>query len=274
MIKFDLVMGDIEKITSRDNRRLVHARKVRDGKITEQIFIEGRRLVEEVLRSDLLIDDCFVSEGFADNKLVDTIGKRNVPIAKLSDRIFGSIADTKQPQGIILIAKRPTTSLAAIEKRLRKSALPIVIFLKETNNPSNLGAILRTAEAAGVPGGFISPNSADVFSPKALRASMGAAFRLPVMEDADLREILIWAKKENLILSATTTSAGSGYTDIDWKRARLLIFGSEAHGLSPSELEHIDEGIRIPMENNVESLNLAVSAGIILFDAKRQISNG
>ena len=192
-------------------------------------------------------------------------------IVELPDKIFRSIADTEQPQGIVLIAKRPKTSIENIESRITSALLPIVIFLKEINNPSNLGAILRTAEAAGVAGVIVSKNSADVFSPKALRGAMGASFRLPVWDNAGFDEVLRWAKRK-LVTTAADVSVSAGYTQIDWKTPRLLIFGSEAHGLNPSELEQINEMITIPMENAVESLNLAVSAGIILFEAKRQNS--
>lgn len=267
-------MKNIETITSRDNRRLTHARKVRDGKIEDLIFIEGRRLADEAVRSDLVIKECFVSEDYAAREILDLLSRRGASIAELPDRIFGTIADTKQPQGIILIAERPKGSLTLIESCLQNPTVPMVIFLKEINNPSNLGAILRSAEAAGVAGVILSIDSADVFSPKALRASMGSAFRLPIMEGADFENTLLWAKISRLTTTATVASAETSYIDADWRTSRLLIFGSEARGLSDAEIENVDQAIGIPMENNVESLNLAVSAGVILFEAKRQMANG
>jgi TrmH family RNA methyltransferase len=260
----------IEKITSRDNRRLVDARKVRDGKVSGQIFIEGRRLVEEALASEIIISDCFLAESFQGTELLNAIISRDVAVFDVPDRIFASLADTKHPQGVILIATRPESSLKQIEAKLSASPLPIVVYLKEVNNPSNLGAVLRTAEAAGSAGAIISENSADAYSPKALRAAMGAAFRLSMFRGARSEDILVWARSAKLTPTATTASAGSSYTSIDWKKPRLLIFGSEAHGLSDLELKQINETVRIPMEAGVESLNLAVSAGIILFEARRQ----
>lgn len=265
-------MSEIEKITSRDNQRLVNARKVRDGNVKNLIFIEGRRLVNEVLLSEMTINECFVVEDFGDRELLKAVAARTEKIAEISERVFRSVADTDNPQGIILIAERPNYTVGDIEECLKseKSALPIVLFLKEISNPSNLGAILRTAEAAGVSGIVISENSADVYSAKSLRAAMGASFRLKIWENAAFDEVLLLAKNANLIATAADTRASDDYIQIDWKTPRLLIFGSEAHGLSSSELENIDQKIRIPMENEVESLNLAVSAGIILFEAKRQ----
>ncbi len=267
-------MVDTEKITSRDNQRLVNARKARDGKETRRIFIEGRRLVDEALRSKIVIEECFFVEGFRERELLATIDAKAPKIVEMPERIFRSLADTDNSQGIILIAERPRDGARDIEERLnsKSSSLPIVLFLKEINNPSNLGAILRTAEAAGVSGIVISENSADVYSPRSLRAAMGASFRLPIWDQAGFDEVLLWARKWGLESTATDIRAEKSYTHIDWRQPRLLIFGSEAHGLSEKDLDRIDEQMQIPMENDVESLNLAVSAGIILFEAKRQFA--
>ena len=262
-------MNGIEKISSRDNQRLVNARKVRDGRVDGRVFIEGRRLVEEALRSGVEIEECFFASGFGDDDLVYAAAEKARNTFELSEKLFDSIADTKNPQGIILIAKRPSGGSAGIEKRLG-TGQPIVLFLKEINNPANLGAILRTAEAAGVAGVIVSENSSDIYSPKALRAAMGSSLRLPVWEDASFADVMKWAGERNLTTTATDIGASHLYTDVDWKRPRLLIFGSEAYGLAVEDIAAVDETILIPMENGVESLNLAVSAGIILFEAKRQ----
>lgn len=263
-------MREIEKITSRDNRRLVYARKVRDGGVPEKIFIEGKRLAAEAVRSGITIDECFVVEGFRDRELRRSVEGRTANIAEVSEKSFHTVADTIQPQGIVLIARRPRGLPEGIEGRLGRSVLPLVVFLNEINNPSNLGAVLRTAEAAGVAGVVVSQNSADVFSPKALRASMGASFRIAIWENAHFEEAMNWANAMNLIVTAADVSASVIYLDTDWQVPRLLLFGSEAHGLSKSELFSSEDRVRIPLDNHVESLNLAVSAGIILFEARRQ----
>src|SRR5438445_4763561 len=198
---------------------------------------------------------------------------RTTRIAQIPEKVFTTIADTQQPQGIILIANRPKTSAETIKHGRGSASLPLAIFLHEINNPSNIGAIMRTTEAAGVSGVIVSKNSADVYSPKALRAAMGASFRLLVWENADFAEVLTWANEENLTTTAADTTAPISYTEIDWKKPRLLVFGSEAHGLGDKKLAKMKEKINIPMENGVESLNLAVSAGIILFEAKRNLSS-
>lgn len=272
-----LQMNEITKISSRDNTKLVTARKVRDGKIDDRIFIEGLRLAEETLRSGLRVSDCFVSPAFAGarhgRELIDKLEGRNVRISEVADSLFRSIAETNNSQGIILLAERPTSGIAAIEQNLQSKSPALVIFLYEINDPSNLGAVFRTAEAAGVAGIIVSNRSADVFSPKALRAAMGASLRVPVWEGAELADVISWSRGHGLRTTAADIGADTEYTAIDWKQPRIVVFGSEAHGLSPETLEIVDEVMRIPMQDGVESLNLAVSAGIILFEAVRQKSN-
>ena len=263
------------KITSRDNQRLKYARKVRDGDVKDFIFVEGARLAEEVLRSNRKISDVLYTENFAETERGRAFLKQsqNLDCAEVSPNIFASLADTKTSQGVIVICEKPKTGKQFIETILLSGTkLPLVIALHRVNNPANLGAILRTAEAAGVAGVIMTANSADAFSPKALRGAMGASLRLALWTDADFFEVTEWAKEKDLTSVCADVKAKKSYLEIDWKTPRLLVFGSEAHGLSAEEKEKIDENLLIPMENGVESLNLAVACGVILFEAKRQIS--
>ncbi len=261
-------------ITARDNQKLKFARKVRDGREPGFIFLEGVRLAGEAKRAVLEIEDVFISEEL-EAKGSDLHGfTASKEPAIVADRIFDSITDTKNSQGIVIIAKRPVTSIEQIEAAIANgdSGIPVVIFLSKINNPSNLGAILRTAEAAGAKGVVVSEGSADVFSAKSLRSAMGSSLRLPVWENAGFDETILWAGKQGLVTTAADIGGNVAYTEIDWRTPRLLVFGSEAHGLSDAERESIEQTIKIPMENEVESLNLAVSAGIILFEVVRQLS--
>ena len=266
------------KITSRDNQRLKFARKVSVGSVEDKIFIEGARLAEELLRVKLEIFDILFTENFRKTergqKFLQNVESKSNDIAEVSENIFNSLSDTKHSQGIIIIAEKPLTGKKTIEAHLSKKAdqLPILILIHQINNPSNLGAILRTAEAVNVSGIILTENSANVFSPKALRGSMGAALRLPIWTNADFFEVVHWAKEQNFTSVCADVNAEKSYLEIDWKKPHLLIFGSEAHGLKSSERAEIEESLLIPMDNAVESLNLAVSCGVILFEAKRQFT--
>lgn len=264
----------MDNITSRDNSKLKHARKVRDGKAADEIFVEGLRLCEEALRSATEINAAFVSSSFGTDvreaELVKALDVKRVAVYEIDDELVQSIADTKNSQGIIFICRRPDASPTRFTREFSEKSGDLAIFLNRINNPANLGAILRTVEAAGAAGAIVSSNSADAFSPKSLRASMGSALRLNIWENAAFDDVISWAGKQGLKTTAADIGAKRDYTDIDWELPRLLVFGSEANGLSGEELAKIMELIKIPMDNNVESLNLAVSCGIVLFEAKRQ----
>ena len=269
-------MTDLPRITSRENQKLKHVRRVRDGKERRQLFIEGARLATEAVRSSVDLVEGFVTESFVSKpcnfELVDELTRSKVDIYLIADSIFGSIADTENAQGIVLLGERPTNDPNIFDSVGidRGRQLPLSLFLYQVNNPSNLGAIMRTAEAAGVSGISLSNKSADPFSPKSLRASMGSAFRMPIATEISFGDAVMYAKKNGLVTTAADVEGTICYTDIDWGKPRMLFFGSEAHGLEGGQKDQIEELITIPMHNGVESLNLAVSCGIILFEAGRQ----
>lgn len=256
------------RITSRDNEKLKFARRVRDGKEKGFIFIEGMRLCGEALASGVEVVSFFLSDAFHSSNTSELF--EHVDTFVVSETLLDSIADTRSPQGIVLIAKRPTCFVKS-DMLNQKGSLPIWIYLHEINNPANLGAVMRTAEAAGASGIFISKNSADAFSPKSLRASMGSAFRLPILERCDF-EITAESARENKVrLLAVDAKGDTSHTSTDWSHPTLLIFGSEAEGLPNELIDSADEKIKIEMNESVESLNLAVSCGVILFEARRQL---
>ena len=262
------------KITSRDNQKLKFARKVRDRREKNFIFVEGTRLAVEFLKSDLKIKEVFFTPDFLENEknnsLLEQINLKTQDHFEIPAQIFKTVSDTENSQGIILIGEKPEN---IFEKTDLKSSVfqkfPLLVLLHQINNPNNLGAILRTCEAVGVGGVILTKNSADVFSPKAVRSAMGASFRLKFWTDADFAEVLQWANENGLLSICADVKAEKSFWNVDWKKPRLLIFGSEAHGLTESEREKIDEEFLIPMENQVESLNLAVSCAVVLYEAKR-----
>jgi TrmH family RNA methyltransferase len=263
------------KITSRDNQKIKFARQVRDGRERRFVFVEGARLAEEVLRADLPVREVFFTESFAESargeSFLKAVETKSESLAEVSPKIFDSIADTTTSQGIIVVCEKPSTGESVVSANLLKRNLqfPLVVLLHEINNPNNLGAILRTAEAVDVSGVILTKNSADVFSPKAIRGAMGASLRLPLWTNADFAEVLKWSREKNLKSICADVNAEKSYTEIDWNTSRLLIFGSEAHGLSAAERAEIEESLLIPMANGVESLNVAVACGIVLYEARR-----
>lgn len=266
----------VHRIESRDNRSVKLARKVRDGHSDDLIFVEGVRLAEEAIRSDIQIEFCLVSSEFGseprEENVLSMVSRAGIEILQLAERTFASVADTTTSQGVILIGQRPSSGRRNFTGRLTPDSdmLPITVAMLKANNPTNLGAVVRVTEAASAEGLIVSKNSANVFSSKSLRSSMGSAFRLPIWTNAEEREMFVWATQQGMITTGALIDSSISYTSLDWTKPRLLIFGSEAHGIDGHVRARLDETVNIPMANEVESLNLAVSVGIILFEARRQ----
>jgi TrmH family RNA methyltransferase len=265
-------------ITSRDNSLVKHARAVREGKFREQIFIEGLRLCEEAAEALIAdgIKDVICTERFAQDqrgagllKALTSAGKR---AALVSEAVFASISDTKTPQGIVLLASRPNTNRSALLKS--PDELPLLVVLHKISNPSNAGAILRTMEAAGAKGVILTEGSTDIFSPRALRGAMGSSFRLPIWTGASFDEALAFCREQGIRTICTDLRAERAHTEIDWTTASALIVGAEATGLERTEIAMADEALKIPMRAPVESLNVAVAVGIVLYEAARQRAVG
>src|SRR5216683_7919784 len=259
-------------ITSRENSLLRQARSVRDGKVDELIFIEGLRLCEEALHSDLSLAAVIFSEEIARKEraasVIAELSRICDRVAAVSEKLLESISYTKTPQGIIVIGQRPDTSETRLAEAMNET--PLLLVMHEINNPVNVGAILRTAEAAGATGAIATQNTTDPFSPKSLRGAMGAAFRLPIWFAATYTEALAWCANGGIQTICADVHAPTGYTEVDWLRPSALILGPESSGLSQGEIDAANEAVRIPMKESAESLNVAVACGILLYEATRQ----
>ena len=264
----------IRSITSRDNSLLRLARAVRDGKNTDYIFVEGLRLCEEAVRSALEIEAVIVSEELLRKERVQTaiteLEQAAQRGASVSEKLLESISYTKTPQGIIVLAQRPDSS----EKRLASAVDEdsLLVVLHQINNPVNVGAILRTAEAAGASGVITTQNTSDPFSPKSLRGAMGSAFRLPIWVGPTYEKVIEWCRTRAIDTVCADADAKLAHTELDWRRATALIMGPESTGLTAYEVKSATQVVRIPMNGSVERLNVSVAAGILLFEAARQRS--
>jgi TrmH family RNA methyltransferase len=256
-------------ITSRDNSLLRQARLVRDGKVDDLIFIEGLRLSEEALLSGLDIEAVIFSDEIARKERVmptlDKLTRVAVRSASVSEKLLESISYTKTPQGIVLLARRPQNSFKSVNPR---SAL--IIVLHQLNNPVNVGAILRTAEAAGAAGVITTRNTTDPFSPKSLRGAMGSAFRLPIWSNLEFQEVIGWCRSKQFQILCSDASGKVSYHELDWTVSTALVLGPESTGLTEEEISQADASVSIPMAGRAESLNVSVAAGVLLFEAARQ----
>jgi TrmH family RNA methyltransferase len=259
-------------ITSRDNSLLRQVRAVRDGKISELIFIEGLRLCEEAYRSKLEIEAVIVSEELMRKeraaRVIAELSQVSKRVASVSERLLASVSYTKTPQGIIVLAQRPEISEKRLDASLETNSLLVV--LHQINNPVNVGAIVRTAEAAGASGVITTQNTSDPFSPKSLRGAMGSAFRLPIWSGPSLVDAIQWCGRREIVTICADVNAETPYTALDWTRKCALVLGPESTGFTAEELKEAGQSASIPMKGTAESLNVSVAAGILLFEAARQ----
>jgi RNA methyltransferase, TrmH family len=259
-------------INSRDNSLLRRARDVRDGKTEDAVFVEGLRLCEEAFISGLQIEAVIYSERLAEKdraaNLIEKLNRVSAKSASVSEKLLASISYTKTPQGIVLLASRPAEDQKGFAAKQTRS--PFLVILHRVNNPVNVGAIMRTAEAAGATGVVATAHTADPFSPKSLRGAMGSAFRLPVWAGADFGEVIEWCRLKNIRTACADAGGEKLYTEFDWRKSAALIVGPESEGLTAEEIAAAGAAVRIPMQGDTESLNVAVATGIILYEAARQ----
>lgn len=254
-------------ITSPANERLKHARRVRDGREDNLIFVEGERLIEECLQSGLALKECFHSPETSPRaeKILSELANRGCPLLPTAEAVLATISDTVNTQGLMLIAERPSATLNQVI-----ATNGLIVCLDAVQDPGNFGTIIRTAEAAGIVGVISLKGSVDAFAPKTLRSAMGSAFRLPIVTDVEADELIAKARSTGLKLVATAADGETVYSDFNWGERAIIIFGNEANGVRQELLEQSDTRIRIPLCSPVESLNVASAAAAILFEAARQ----
>ena len=211
-----------ELITSRKNPFAQYARGVRNGRERESVFIEGLRLCEEALRAGMDFEYALHTRGLEGGergeRLLASLREVGAHVAAVREDVFESVSDTVTPQGVVAIARRPKSGP---ELLARVESVPLVVILHCSNNPSNAGAALRVAEAAGATGVIATRGSTDLFSPKSLRGSMGSAFRMAVWMGASFEEALAWCAERGIRAVATDARA---------RRTRSLI----GRGRAPS----------------------------------------
>lgn len=184
----------------------------------------------------------------------------------ISDKVFKNLSDTVNPQGVLAIVRQPRYEL---EDMLKKSN-GLLIFLENLQDPGNLGTILRTAEAAGCTGIIADKNTVDLFNPKVVRSTMGAAFRMPFISVDSLEDTVSMAKNAGFTFYAAHLGGEKSCYEFDYTEPTAFLIGNEGNGLTDEAAELADEKILIPMDGQAESLNAAMATGILIYEAKRQ----
>jgi len=252
--------------TANEKVRLVRRLHRRAARWRERLVIaEGARLIQEILRTGArpVLSFC-TEEGRKDSRAWPLLEAQDRPPLLTDSAVMKAMSDTVSPPGLLAVFALP--SLPAPPQATS------VLLLDQVREPGNVGTILRSAVAAGVDVALLTPGCADAFSPKALRAAMGAQFRLPIEQNLSWNTVRALLGERQIVLA--DPRAATAYDAIDWTQPSALILGGEARGASRKASALADVRVAIPMAADVESLNTAVAAGIILFELARQRRRG
>ena len=262
----------MQTITSKDNELIKHIRKLKDKKYRDEsneYVVEGVKLVEEAVKENAKIKQIIVCE--------DTTRTYEIPthimleIAKyecisVSDKIFNIITQVTNPQGI----------MAIIEKNAQNAQIDytqdIIVVLDDVQDPGNLGTILRTVDSIGLNQIIVSKGTADAFNSKVVRSTMGAIFRIKIIEVENLAQAIKEMRKHHFKLMVTSLQTKNSIYDIDFNK-KIIVIGNEANGVSKEIQDMADEKAKIPMLGRTESLNASVAAGVVMYEYVRQKLN-
>ena len=259
----------MQVITSKDNEIVKSSKKVKEKKYrdeTDLYLIEGIKIIKEaidekaIIRKIVICDEC-IQETDIDQRLLYTIAKYDC--IYVSKKVFDLLTTVVNPQGI----------LAVVEKPNRRADInydeDVILILDGIQDPGNLGTILRTLDSVNLKQVIVSKKTADVYNPKVVRSTMGAIFRVNVIEENDLISVLKNIRKNKFKILATSLEDSTSIYETNFKK-KAIVIGNEANGVSKEIMEIADDKIKIPMIGKTESLNASVATGIILYEYLRK----
>jgi len=256
-------------ITSKDNETIKHIRKLKEKKYRDEFgefVVEGAKMIEEAINENakikyiIVCDDCKTESSMTSEQMYDIAKYECVYV---TEKIFKLITDVIAPQGIMAIVEKPVKTENKIDYKVEN-----FLILDNIQDPGNMGTILRTADSLNMKQIIVSPGTADCYNSKVVRSTMGAIFRVNVIE-RDLEKVIKEMQKREIKIYATDLKTNKTIYDVDYEKSAVII-GNEANGVSKNVLELADEKIKIPMLGKTESLNAAVATGVILYEINRK----
>lgn len=254
-------------ITSTSNpqvKKLLQLQKKSKARNEENVFlVEGLRMFAEV--PEERVEKVYISESLY-NKKKQELKLERFSVEILTDSVFSHVSDTKTPQGILCVVKQKKYD---IEEFLNLEN-PHFMVLDNLQDPGNLGTIVRTAEGAGVNAIFLSKESVDIYNPKTIRSTMGSIYRMPVIYVEDLLELLQIFRERGIKSYAAHLDGKNSYDKESYQSGTAILIGNEGNGLREEVASAADVWVQIPMQGQVESLNAAIAASILMFEVYRQ----
>ena len=258
------------RITSRQNPIVARYRAVAHGDVDGMLLLDGVHLVEDGLASGVVIEHAAIDVGAIGRedikRLVKALHAKGIDTVTATAPVMGALSPVHSPTGIVAIALRPEWDI----DDFYKGSAPLVVVANDVQDPGNLGAIVRVAEAGGASSVLAAGASADPFGWKALRGSMGSALRFPVDRVEDASQVVAEARKRGCRILVTVPRDGRSLFDVNLKLATAILIGGEGPGLPEALIKSADERVTIPMQSPVESLNAAVTAALVVYEARRQ----
>ena len=263
-------MAAPEVVQSRANPLYKRLRVLVDrGAAADVCLLEGPKLVAEALGAGLRVIEAAAGPRAERTvpgvRALEALAARGVTVRRLSEDLLESLSEAETAQGLLAVAERPS-----FEEERIFGGTPLVLVADAVQNPGNLGGLLRTAEAAGATGAFLTAGTADPFSWKALRGSMGSAFRLPHARGRTIDAVLDALERRGVRVVATAADGERRYDEADLRGPVAVVVGGEGKGLAPAVQVRAAARLRVPLRPPVESLNVGVAAALVLFEAARQ----
>ena len=262
----------MQKISSKDNSLIKHIKKLKEKKYRNEYneyIVEGAKIIGEAIKENAKIKQIIICDGCEKDELIERHLKYE--LAKydciyVPQNIFKMLTDVENQQGV----------LAVIEKGNPDGTInydeDIIVALDDVQDPGNVGTILRTIDSVGLKQVLVSKGTADVYNSKVIRSTMGAIFRVNVIECGYLKQTLQELKRKNFKLTVTSLEAKKSIYDIDYNK-KIIVVGNEANGVSKDIQKLATEKVIIPMLGNTESLNVSIATGVILYEYVRQKIN-
>ena len=258
----------MKKIASKDNEFIKYIKKLKDKKyrdMNNEFLIEGIKLIREAIQEKAKIKHIIICDEAEESDIPRDL---TYDIAKLdcvyvTKQVFSSITEVKNPQGILAVISKENT-VNEIDY-----TQDIIVALDDLQDPGNIGTILRTVDSIGLTQILVSKGTADCFNPKVVRSTMGAIFRVKIIECENLIETLKQARKHHFKVMVTSLQTDNSIYDVDYNK-KVIVVGNEANGVEQEIQDFADEKVKIPMLGKTESLNASVATGIVLYEYVRQ----
>jgi TrmH family RNA methyltransferase len=261
-----------EIITSPANPRIKALVKLRDRRTQdarEHIVIDGRREMTRALKAGVVINEiyyCPALLGEDDSRgLLEPAQQRGARLIEVNETVLTKIGYGDRAEGAVAVGQRPKRSLDDIPL----SPKPLLAVVEGVEKPGNLGAILRSADGAGIEAMIAIDPATDIFGPNVIRSSIGTAFSVPMVE-ASAEETIKWLKTHRMAIVAASPAGRKTYTDVDLTRPTAMVFGSEAHGLTQTWAQAGVIHAVVPMRGAADSLNVSITAALFFYEALRQ----